>query len=121
MCLAGELVKELVATVKDENNRDNQLEEPQATAPTHRYRIQAVLAMICLGLRPAYSRIDAPKRPRNRAQIILDFGLPVTGGFFRAKSKPVWLGCISHAEFDTKEAPQRLKNPLTITARSTLV
>ena len=34
MCLAGELVKELVASVKDENNRDNQLEEPQATAPS---------------------------------------------------------------------------------------
>ena len=34
VCLAGELVKQLVASVKDENNRDNQLEEPQATAPS---------------------------------------------------------------------------------------
>ena len=34
VCLAGELVKQLVTTVKDENNRDNQLEEPQATAPS---------------------------------------------------------------------------------------
>ena len=33
VCLAGELVKELVATVKEDFNRDNDLEEPQATAP----------------------------------------------------------------------------------------
>ena len=33
MCLAGELVKELVATVMEDFNRDDDLEEPQATAP----------------------------------------------------------------------------------------
>ena len=34
VCLAGELVKQLVTTVKDDFNRDNQHEEPQATAPS---------------------------------------------------------------------------------------
>ena len=33
VCLAGEQVKELVTTVKEDFNRDNDLEEPQATAP----------------------------------------------------------------------------------------
>ena len=34
MCLAGELVKELVATVIEDFNRDKELVEPQATAPS---------------------------------------------------------------------------------------
>ena len=33
VCPAGELVKQLVTTVKEDFNRDNDLEEPQATAP----------------------------------------------------------------------------------------
>ena len=31
VCLAGELVNQLVTTVEDDFNRDNQHEEPQAT------------------------------------------------------------------------------------------
>ena len=78
--------------------------------------IEAVSPMNRLALSARGSRRNGLSEARDPRHSLRDSMDHVTGGFFRAKSKPAWSWWYSPREFDPKEAPQAAKNPRILSA-----
>ena len=73
------------------------------------FEVQAVFAMNCLAWCARGSCKNVLSEARDLRRSLRDSMDHVTGGFFRAKSKPGWSWWYSPR--DPKEAPQAAKNP----------